>query len=112
MTWDWKIEEYGKSSGIIADELESIDELKFMLEGKKGDYSIQYNCLHGFYIEAIKDLKQKVQDLEAETRQLRQKVISLERSHTPKSSRQYSSNHDCVVTQSQCVETSTSCTTN
>lgn len=80
VTWDWKLQEYcgGKSSGIIADELEDIEELKYMLQGEKGDYSIQYNCLHGYYIEAIKDLRQKVKSLESETAELRQTVRCLQ----------------------------------
>ena len=72
--WDWKIKEYGTSSGLIADELNEIDELKYMIEGEKGNYSIQYNCLHGYYIEAIKDLKQQVQDLREETKTLREQL--------------------------------------
>ena len=80
--WDWKLKDYGTSSGLIADELNEIEELKYMIEGEKGNYSIQYNCLHGYYIEAIKDLKSQVQELKKETKQLREELERREPSST------------------------------
>lgn len=77
VSWDWKIEEYGKSSGLIADDLNEIKELKYMINGEKGNFSIQYNCLHGYYIEAIKELKNKINNLEQNMNKMKKEIIEL-----------------------------------
>ena len=62
VTWNWK-NNNKKSSGIIANDLKKIKEFEYMVNGTPGNYSVNYNNFHGYYIEVIKELKLEIENL-------------------------------------------------
>lgn len=62
VSWNWK-KNNSKSSGVIADDLKNIQEFEHMVNGTQGNYTVDYNNFHGYYIEAIKELKLEIEAL-------------------------------------------------
>ena len=75
-SFDWLHTDEHQRIGFIADELEEIDPKLAMGGGKEKDGTINYKSVDTFYLlgyltKAVQELSQRVDDLEAEVRRLK-----------------------------------------
>ena len=75
ITWDWKAND--QTAGVVvAQELQEI--LPYAVRKNEKGLAVNYNCLHGYLIEAIKEQQKLIESQQKSIDLLNQRMIDLE----------------------------------